>query len=89
MYRVMLWDKRGEVAKLSDGSPMEHANLTTCQKWCRGMGHTGEDSPLCTGYPPIAYVADEDGYLVYNPRFSKDISPAVGGLVNSRDSGHF
>ncbi len=55
----------------------------------RGKGHTGEDDPHLTSYPPIAYLADNDGLLVYNPRFSKQISATVAGLINSLPSDYF
>ena len=77
MYHIKLWDT-GEITKSFDKLPI-------AKRYARGAGHTGEDNPGLTGYPPIAYVVDDDGYVVYNPRFSKSIGSAVGGIVNSND----
>jgi len=77
MYHVVNWDTN-ETIKSFD-------KLAIARRYCRGMGHTGEDCPGLTGYPPIARVQDDDGYCVYNPRFSKLIGSAVGALVNSND----
>ena len=77
MYHVTLWET-GEIHR-------SFKKLAIAKRYARGQGHTGEDDPLLTGYPPIAYVADDNGYCVYNPRFSKRLGSAVGALVNSND----
>ena len=67
----------------------EYPKLAIAKKYARGQGHTGEDHPFLTSYPPIAYVANEDGECVYNPRFSKQIRSDVGGLINAQPSDRF
>lgn len=52
--------------------------LAIAKRYARGEGHTGEDHPFLTGYPPIAYVANDAGECVYNPRFEKRIRSDVG-----------
>ena len=84
MYHVVSWDTN-EVMTRPDGTPLSFEKLAVARRWCRGQGHTGEDNSGLTGYPPIARVQDDDGYCVYNPRFSKNISAAVGNVVNSND----
>jgi len=81
MFYVKRWD--------TDEVIHEFEKLAIAKRYARGMGHTGEDDPLLTSYPPIAYVANEAGELVYNPRFGKNISSAVGGLVDAQPSSHF
>jgi hypothetical protein len=81
MYHVTRWDT-GEITR-------SFFSLAIAKKYARGAGHTGEDDPLLTGYPPIAYVADDEGYCVYNPRFGKRISDAAGGIINSLPSDYF
>lgn len=80
-YHVVSWET-GEVFSSWE-------KLGVAKRWARGKGHTWEDDPMLTGYPPIAYLADNDGLLVYNPRFGKQISEAVGGLINSLPSDYF
>ena len=80
-YHVRRWDTYEIVYTFS--------NLPTAQRYARGMSHTGEDIPQATCYPPIAYVANEAGECVYNPRFGKSISAAVGGLINAQPPNHF
>jgi hypothetical protein len=63
----------------------EYKKLAIAKKYARGAGHTGEIINGLNGYPPIAYVANERGECVYNPRFGKNISSAVSGLVHSAD----
>lgn len=65
------------------------ASLAVASRHARHQGHTGEDNPGLTGYPPIAYVADGNGDCVYNPRFGKKISAAAAGLINAQPSNHF
>ena len=67
----------------------EHKTLAIARKYARGAGHTGEDLPYLTGYPPIAYVANEAGECVYNPRFSKAIGAAASSLIDSLPSDYF
>ncbi len=81
MFHITLWETREVVKSVK--------NLNYAKKWARGRGHTGEDNPGLTGYPPIAYVADDNGDLVYNPRFGKNIRSDVGGLINAQPSNHF
>jgi hypothetical protein len=81
MFYVVRWDT-GEVA-------YKFEKLAIAKRYARGMGHTGEDHPFLTGYPPIARVQNEDGECVYNPRFSKSISSTVGGLIDAQPSSHF
>ncbi len=81
MFHVTIWDT-GEIVKSVE-------NLNYTKKWARGRGHTGEDNPGLTSYPPLAYVADANGDLVYNPRFSKRISDEAAGLINAQPSNHF
>lgn len=81
MYAVTYWEDR-KIYR-------EFKSLGVAKRWCRGLGHTGEDNPGLTGYPPIAYVADIDGLCVYNPRFSKRVSESAGGLINAQPSSHF
>lgn len=80
MFHVTLWET-GEVIKSVE-------NLNYAKNWARGCGHTGEDDPGLTSYPPLAYVADDNGDLVYNPRFGKRISE-VAGLINAQPPNHF
>ena len=77
MYHVTLWDT-GEIIS-------EFSNLPTAKRYARGMGHTGEDTPVQTGFPPLAYVANDAGEVVYNPRFHKQIYSAAGGLIRAND----
>ena len=72
---VITWDDN----EVTDG-PLP---LSLARRYCRGSGHTGE---IVNGrYVPIAFVANEHGELVYNPRFMTSISPIVGSLVNTND----
>lgn len=64
MYYVISWDSR-EVLDQCD-------KLSTAKKIARNYGHTGENNPILTGYPPVAYVSNENREVVYNPRFKKD-----------------
>ena len=75
MYHVTYWDT-GEIYRSFE-------NLARAKKYARGLGHTGEDNPILTSYPPIAYVANDDGEVVYNPYFGKNIT--AGSLVISND----
>lgn len=75
MYHVTDWETR-EIY----GS---YKKLTVARRWCRGKGHNGNIHN--NRYEPVAFVANDEGYLVYNPRFSTQIGGQVGGLVNSKD----
>jgi hypothetical protein len=81
MFHVTLWETR-EIVKSFE-------KLAVAKRWARGRGHTGEDDPGLTSYPPLAYVANDDGDLVYNPRFGKNIRADVGGLINAQPPNHF
>lgn len=80
-FHVTLWETR-EVVKSFE-------KLAVAKRWARGHGHTGEDSPGLTSYPPLAYVANDAGELVYNPRFGKNIRADAGGLINAQPPNHF
>jgi hypothetical protein len=77
MFHVTYWNTRQVYRSFE--------KLGVAKRWARGLGHTGEDNPMLTGYPPIAYVANDAGECVYNPRFGKMISSAAGSLVHSQD----
>jgi len=62
-YQVISWDT-GEILFVFD-------TLNSAKRKAKSLGHTGEDNPILTGYPPIAYVSNEFGEVVYNPRFKK------------------
>jgi hypothetical protein len=81
MYHVTLWETKEIVNSFE--------KLAVAKRWARGRGHTGEDDPGLTSYPPLAYVANDDGDLVYNPRFGKNIRAEVGELINAQPSNHF
>lgn len=59
-YIVTNWQTQEAIAEFED--------LNEAKKFCRGLGHTGQ--AIGGYYPPVAFVADIDGYLVYNPRFA-------------------
>lgn len=61
-FDVIKWDT-GKIAKSFE-------KLSRAKKYCRSLGHTGEDNSGLKGYPPIAFVSDGEG-CVYNPRFKK------------------
>ena len=81
MFYVTSW----ETGKIFN----EWEKLAVAKRWARGHGHTGEDHPILNGYPPIAYVADENGRVVYNPHFSKNLRAKYGGLINAQPPNHF
>lgn len=81
MYYVVSWETKAVLS--------QYEKLGIAKRYARGAGHTGEDHPFLTGYPPVAYVADEAGLVVYNPRFGKNIRSDVGGLINAQPSNHF
>lgn len=63
MYHVKLWDTFETVES--------YENLNTAKRHARKMGHTGEDNPGLTGFPPVAFVTNDNDECVYNPRFKK------------------
>ena len=77
MYHVTYW----ETFKIH----RSFDKLAIAKKYARGLGHTDEDNSGLTGYPPIAFVANDAGECVNNPRFSKRIGSTVGSIVNSND----
>ena len=81
MFYVTSWET-GEVLS-------QWEKLAVAKRYARGAGHTGEDHPIFNGYPPVAYVANEAGECMYNPRFGKNNRPEVGGLINAQPSNHF
>ena len=78
MYHVTYW----ETSKIYKS----FEKLAIAKKYARGLGHTGEDIPNFKNYPPVAYVANDNDEVVYNPRFSKKISSSVSSIVNTFDS---
>jgi len=64
MYLVVSWDTREVIASFGE--------LKGAKKYCRAQGHTSEDHSFLASYPPVAYVSNEAGELVYNPRFRKE-----------------
>lgn len=81
MFYVINWETREVLSKWE--------KLAVAKRWCRGQGHTGEDNSMLTSYPPIAYVANEAGELIYNPRFGKNIRSDVGSFINAQPPNHF
>ena len=75
MYKVVNWDTRETMH--------EFEKLVVAKRYAKGAGHIGKGNEVY--YSPVAYVEDEDGYCVYNPRFSVKISAAVGNIINSND----
>ena len=75
MFYVKSWN--------TDEVLSEHNTLAIAKRYCRGEGHTGDHNG--NWYHPVAYVANEDGYLVYNPRFSTRISSAAAGAFQAHD----
>jgi len=75
MFYVKSWD--------SDNILSAHDTLPIARRYCRGEGHTGEQ--VCGKFVPVAYVANERGECVYNPRFSVNVSPTVGQTFTAHD----
>lgn len=71
MFYVRKWD--------GDEVISEHKALAAARKAARGWGHVGYVPDGCTSYPPVAYVANENGECVYNPHFPSTI--CLGGLL--------
>ena len=63
MFYIIDWDTKKVIGA--------YEKLTTAKRKCRALGHTGEDNSLLTGFPPVAYVANINGEVIYNPRFAK------------------
>lgn len=59
-YQVINWNTREVIKSFS--------KLSEAKKYCRGLGH-GEANYILTSYPPLAFVGDMNGDLVYNPYF--------------------
>ena len=74
-YYVRSWET-DEIIRTCKTLPM-------ARRYCRGQGHTGVSNGAW--YLPVAYVANEAGGCVYNPRFSTQISSEAAGLVNAHD----
>jgi len=79
MFYVKSWD--------TDEVLSEHEALPIARRYCRGEGHTGDNNGRNNGrwYLPVAYVANETGDLVYNPRFSMNVSGTVTGAFHAHD----
>lgn len=61
MFHVTYWDN-GKIYKSFE-------KLAIAKRYARDLGHTGQEIPFLTGFPPIAYVSNDNGECVYNPRF--------------------
>ena len=61
MYKIINWN--------TDEVMGEYVSLAQAKRVCKTLGHTGEINAIYTSFPPVAYVADDNG-LVYNPRFA-------------------
>jgi hypothetical protein len=79
MYQVVNWDTEEIIS--------EHKTLAAASRKARGQGHTGKNASMFSGYSPVAFVRDESGACVYNPRFSKSVSAQVGGFIDSIPGG--
>jgi len=75
MFYVKSWD--------TDVTLSVHETLPIARRHCRGEGHTGDSNGRW--YLPVAYVANERGECVYNPRFGVNISPATGAAFMAID----
>lgn len=42
--------------------------LPAAKKYCRSLGHEAPN-PLLTSYPPVAFVGNAQGEVIYNPYF--------------------
>ena len=61
MFKVINWDISIIISS--------HTTLAAAKRACRSLGHTSEGNPRY--YAPVAYVGNEKGEVIYNPRFSK------------------
>jgi len=77
MYHVTYWDT-GKIYQSFE-------KLAIAKRYARGLGHTGKEYPFLTGFPPVAYVANDNGECVYNPRFGFNVTAGAAGLVLSQD----
>ena len=62
MYRVLDWTNDRELSS--------HATLSAARRACRKLGHDGTHNGKY--YAPVSFVADDDGFCIYNPRFKKE-----------------
>ena len=77
MYHVTYWNSQKIYRSFE--------KLAIAKRYARGLGHTGEDNHTLNGYPPVAFVANDNGECVYNPRFGKQISSSARGMVHNQD----
>ena len=63
MYYIKMWNGDKVVSK--------HEHLIFAKVAARAMGHTGDSDRhrIFIDFFPVAYVANEKGECVYNPRF--------------------
>ena len=61
MHQVIDW-QTGQIYGRYD-------SLAKAKRECRKLGHTGEVWAISDYHPPVAYVGDMAGFVVYNPRF--------------------
>jgi len=57
MYHVTEWET-GKIRASFGGR-------TKAARVARAAGHTGEDCSILRGYPPVCYVANDAGEVVY------------------------
>ena len=82
MFHVTNWDTL-EIMLKATGEPMSFEKLAVARRWAKGCGHIGDEDNGLERYSPVAFVADDEGYCVYNPVFKKNLGPAVGNIINS------
>ena len=63
MFYVVEWDGKKTVAKYE---LLMHAMVKAID-----LGHLAISDDVFLDHPPIAYVANEDGECVFNPKFPK------------------
>ena len=61
MFYVTLWDSSKVVCPC--------ASLTKAKRVARSLGSVPADPRFFTGDAPVAYVSNDRGECVYNPRF--------------------
>lgn len=59
-YYVINWNTSEFIATFE--------KLSEAKKYCRALGHEAAN-PLLTSYPPVAFVGNAEGELIYNPYF--------------------
>ena len=59
MYHITRWDDNTVIASIEE--------INAAKRITRSQGHNGDHNGKW--FCPIAYLADDDGFLVYNPRF--------------------